>query len=306
MRNKSKQITIKHIACFCMVSALIFVGCNAEQPNADPKESSTPNTSAQSIVYNGENRTYIAYIPEAYDNATATPLVLNFHGYGASAQEFMKEADMRQLAATENFMLVYPQGSLLEGSSHWNACPTGGDNKSSTDDFGFIETLIQDLSSQYNIDQSRIYAAGYSNGAMMAYGLANYKSERIAAVASVSGTMLDCIGNPQHPIPVLHLHGTADSVIPYNGDNYYAAAQNVLDHWIDFNNTRTIPVVSSESTSGIPIERYVYDQGDNAVSVEHYKYIGGEHVWFSSTFQGQSTAELIWSFLSKYDINGLR
>ena len=142
--------------------------------------------------------------------------------------------------------------------------------------------------------------------AMMAYGLANYKSERIAAVASVSGTMLDCIGNPQHPIPVLHLHGTADSVIPYNGDNYYAAAQNVLDHWIDFNNTRTIPVVSSESTSGIPIERYVYDQGDNAVSVEHYKYIGGEHVWFSSTFQGQSTAELIWSFLSKYDINGLR
>ena len=196
--------------------------------------------------------------------------------------------------------------SLLDGSSHWNACPTGGDNKSNTDDFGFIEALIQELSSQYKIDQSRIYAAGYSNGAMMAYGLANYKSERIAAMASVSGTMLDCIGNPQHPMPVLHLHGTADSVIPYNGDNYYAAAQNVLYHWVDFNNTRTTPVVSSESTGGNTIERYVYNQGDNNVSVEHYKYIGGEHVWFSSTFQGQSTAELIWSFLSKHDINGLR
>jgi len=294
------------MTCCCLVAAMIFVGCSAEQPNVDPKESTSPNTNEQSIVYNGENRTYIAHIPEAYDGATATPLVLNFHGYGASAQEFMEEADMRPLATAENFILVYPQGSLLDGSSHWNACPTGGDNKSNTDDFGFIEALIQELSSQYKIDQSRIYAAGYSNGAMMAYGLANYKSERIAAIASVSGTMLDCIGNPQHPMPVLHLHGTADSVIPYNGDNYYAAAQNVLYHWVDFNNTRTTPVVSSESTGGNTIERYVYNQGDNNVSVEHYKYIGGEHVWFSSTFQGQSTAELIWSFLSKHDINGLR
>ena len=44
------------------------------------------------------------------------------------------------------------------------------------------------------------------------------------------------------------------------------------------------------------IERYVYDQGDNSVSVEHYKFIGGDHVWFSATYQGQSTSELVWNF----------
>ena len=54
------------------------------------------------------------------------------------------------------------------------------------------------------------------------------------------------------------------------------------------------------------IEHYVYDQGDNSVSVEHYKYIGGDHVWFNEPYQGQNASNLVWSFMSKYDINGLR
>ena len=54
------------------------------------------------------------------------------------------------------------------------------------------------------------------------------------------------------------------------------------------------------------IEHYAYDQGNNSVSVEHYKYIEGEHVWFNAGFQGQSPSELIWNFVSQYDINGLR
>ena len=54
------------------------------------------------------------------------------------------------------------------------------------------------------------------------------------------------------------------------------------------------------------IEQYVYDQGDNSVSVEHYKYIGGEHTWFNETYQGQNASKLVWDFMSRYDINGLR
>ena len=152
----------------------------------------------------------------------------------------------------------------------------------------------------------RIYAAGYSNGGMMAYGLANYKSDLIAAVASVSGAMLDCIGNTSHPMPVLHLHGTDDYVLPYNGDKGFNSVQNTLDHWIDFNNTTTNPIISTEDSGGMVIEHYVYDQGDNSVSVEHYKYIGGKHVWDIGTFQGQNTSELVWNFVSRYDINGKR
>ena len=95
--------------------------------------------------------------------------------------------------------------------------PKGGDNKSTADDVGFVESMISEISSQYNVDMERIYAAGYSNGGMMAYGLANYKSDLIAAVASVSGTMLDCTGSTNHPMPVVHLHGTSDVLFPIMG-----------------------------------------------------------------------------------------
>jgi len=263
-------------------------------------------TFSRSIEVDGETREYLIYIPNSYDTIKSVPLLLNFHGFGGSANEFMDDADMRSLAASYSFILVYPQGSSLDGFSHWNACPIGGDNKSDVDDFGFVEAIINKVSSQYNIDVERIYSAGYSNGGMMAYGLANYRSDLIAAVASVSGAMLDCIGSTSHPMPVVHLHGTSDGVLPYNGSNDWNSVQSTLEHWINFNNTTTNPTVSTVNSEGTTIEHYVYDQGDRSVSVEHYKYIGGDHVWFSAAFQGRNTSELVWDFVSQFDINGKR
>lgn len=264
------------------------------------------NANSEVLLHNDIDREYILYIPDSYDGSTSVPLMLNFHGFGGSASNFMANADMLPIAESNNFILVYPQGSCSEGSSHWNPCPIGGDNKSTADDVGFIESLIEKISSQYNVDHERIYAAGYSNGSMMAYGLANYKSELIAAVASVSGAMLDCIGPTSHPMPVVHFHGTSDEVIPYDGNGYYNAVQSTLDYWIHFNNANTTPSIYTDNSGTLIVDHYVYDQGDNSVSVEHYKYNGGEHSWFNTTYQGQNTSELIWSFVSRYDINGLR
>ncbi|MDA9359167.1 dienelactone hydrolase family protein [Flavobacteriaceae bacterium] len=263
-------------------------------------------TFSRSIEVDGETREYLIYIPNSYDTIKSVPLLLNFHGFGGSANEFMNDADMRSLAASYSFILVYPQGSSLDGFSHWNACPIGGDNKSDADDFGFVEAIINKVSSQYNIDVERIYSAGYSNGGMMAYGLANYRSDLIAAVASVSGAMLDCIGSTSHPMPVVHLHGTSDDVLPYNGSNDWNSVQSTLDHWINFNNTTTNPTVSTVNSEGTTIEHYLYGQGNRSVSVEHYKYIEGGHVWFSAAFQGRNTSELVWDFVSQFDINGKR
>lgn len=281
---------------------LTFLGsCKKDDVN-DNSESCYSNTNAQTIVHDGINRVYVLYIPNSYDGTSAVPVLFNFHGFGDNASDYMNNADMRAVAESDTFILVYPQGSCSDGSSHWNPCPTGGDNKSTADDVGFVESMISVISSQYNVDMDRIYAAGYSNGGMMAYGIANYKSDLIAAVASVSGVMLDCTGPTNHPMPVVHLHGTSDGVLPYNGNNDWNSAQSTLDHWINFNNTVLTPTITSDNN----IERYVYDQGDSSVSVEHYKFIGGDHVWFSATYQGQSTSELVWNFVSRYDINGLR
>ena len=283
---------------------ILLNGCS--KINQEENVDQAIGTLLRRIEVEGETREYLIHIPNSYDTTKSVPIMLNFHGFGGSASDYMQEADMRSLAEADTFILIYPQGSYLNGFSHWNACPIGGDNKSDADDFGFVEDIIDEISSQYNIDMERIYAAGYSNGGMMAYGLANYKSDLIAAVASVSGAMLDCIGNTSHPMPVIHLHGTSDIVIPYNGGNGWNSAQSTLDHWIDFNNTTTNPIVSTENSGGMTIEHYVYDQGDSSVSVEHYKYIGGDHVWVNATFQGQNTSELVWNFVSQFDINGKR
>ena len=286
---------------FFTILITILSSCKKDDVKNNSEECYS-NTNAQTLVHDNINREYVLYIPNSYDETSAVPLLVNFHGFGGSASEFMSYADMRSIAETDTFILAYPQGSCLDGSSHWNACPTGGDNKSDADDFGFVESMINEISSQYNIDMERIYAAGYSNGGMMAYGLANYKSDLIAAVASVSGVMLDCTGPTSHPMPVVHLHGTSDGVLPYNGGDGWNSAQSTLEHWINFNNTVLTPTVISDNN----IEHYVYDQGGSLVSVEHYKYIGGDHVWFNSTFQGQNTSGLVWNFVSRFDINGLR
>jgi len=284
---------------------LIVAGCVKNDTNNN-LELGYSNINTQTIVYDGINREYLLYIPDSYDGISSIPLMLNFHGFGGSASDHMIKADMRSLAESDTFILVYPQGSYFNGYPHWNACPTGVDNKSDTDDFGFVESMINEISSQFNVDMERIYAAGYSNGSMMAYGLANYKSELIAAVASVSGGMLDCTGNTSHPMPIVHLHGTSDIILPYNGSFGWNSAQSTLDYWINFNNTTINPNISTYNSEGMTIEHYVYGQGDNSVSVEHYKYIGGDHEWFRAAYQGQSTSELIWNFVSKYDIDGLR
>ena len=293
---------VKKIIILCYV--FIVLACSKDNDKTDTVCYSNSNT--ESIIHDGIDREYFLYVPDSYDGTTAVPIVFNFHGYGGNVEEFMEYGDLRSVAETNTFILVYPQGSCLEGSPHWNAFPNGPDNKSEADDFGFVEAMINQISSEYNIDHDRIYAGGYSNGGMMAYGLAHYKSDLIAAVASVSGVMLDCTITPSHPIPVVHLHGTFDGVLPYDGNNDWNSVQSTLDYWINFNSTTTTPTVNIENSGGISIEHYSYGQGENSVSVEHYKYIGGEHVWFNETYQGKSTSELIWNFMSRYDLNGLR
>jgi len=289
---------------FYFYFVFIVVACSKDNDKNDAVCYSNSNT--ESMVHDGEDREYLMYVPDSYDGTISVPILFNFHGFGGSVEEFMEYADLRSVAETNTFILVYPQGSCLEGSSHWNPCPNGPGNKSEADDIGFVEAMINQISSEYYIDLNRVYAGGYSNGGMMAYGLANYKSDLIAAVASVSGTMLNCTGSTNHPMPVVHLHGTSDDVVSYNGSTDWNSVQNTLDYWINFNNTTTTPTVNSENSGGITIEHYIYDQGENSVSIEHYKFIGGEHVWFNETYQGQSTAELIWNFMSRYDLNGLR
>ena len=285
-----------------MITISMFSSCSWWDKTPDK------STDNETLVHDGETREYILYVPAIYDGNSAVPLLFNFHGFGGTANDHLSWADMRSIADAENFILVYPQGTLLDGSSHWNAGLETPENKSDADDFGFIEALIDKIAADYSIDLERVYTCGYSNGAFFSYSLACFHSDKIAAIGSVSGTMLDETHDncaPSHSMPMINIHGTADNVVPYNGGNGLKSIGDVLSYWTTFNNTDVNPTTNSFNDNGTTIEHFVYPNGDNGISIEHYKVNGGGHVWFDNDFNGSSTSRLIWDYVSKYDINGL-
>ena len=156
------------------------------------------------------------YFPTIYSSSVKYPVLFNLHGGASTAQAYMEYvSDMRPIAENENFILVYPQAtSDNNGNPTWHL---GGENSKSTevDDVGFIGKIIDDLSSIYSIDQTRVYVIGFSNGAYLAYEIACLMNDKIAGIGVVAGHMfIDTFNScsPSHPTPIINIHGTeADS-----------------------------------------------------------------------------------------------
>jgi len=228
----------------------------------------------KTMTHDELEREYIEYIPASYDGSVAVPVLFNLHGYTSNASEQMFYGDFKPQSNEYGFILIHPYGLLDgEGVTHWNAGWGTG-----IDDVGFINAMIDQLAIDYNIDLTRVYSTGMSNGGFMSYHLACELSDKIAAIASVTGTMnvgqlTTCI--PSHQMPVMEIHGTNDA-------------------------------------TGSTAEHYVYSDGDNGATVELYKIINGAHTWpsggliFPGTNLDFSASEKIWEFFNKYDINGLR
>jgi len=268
-----------------------------------------------SITFAGIQRDYILYVPEIYTPGEAVPLILNFHGYTSNAFEQLNYGDFRPIADTAGFIVVHPMGTVdLLGNTHWNV----GWGTSSVDDLGFTAALIDSLSAEFSINQDRIYSTGMSNGGFMSYHLACELSERIAAIASVTGTMnvnQPATCSPGHPMPVMEIHGTADATVPYTGNFLFGTTPAAVAYWVNYNNCEQTPSITSipdtDGGDGCTAEHQVYTGGNNGSTVEHFKIINGEHTWPGSAFGGVGTNQdidacnEIWRFFSKYDIHGL-
>lgn len=269
-----------------------------------------------SITHDGMQRNYILYIPEIYDGSAAVPLVLNFHGYGSNAAQQMFYGDFRDIADTEGFLLVHPEGTILNGDQQWNVGFL--ENGNTTDDVGFTEALIDELANLYTINLDRVYATGMSNGGFMSFLLACQLSEKIAAVASVTGSMTPDIYNAcnaQQPTPILQIHGTSDSNVPYNGATNSLSIEDVTSYWVNYNNCETNPTITTfpdtDTTDGSTVEHSVYENTNNGITIEHMKVIGGGHTWPGSaiilpgTNQDINASMEIWHFFSRFNINGI-
>jgi polyhydroxybutyrate depolymerase len=265
------------------------------------------------IAHQNIDRSYILYVPATYDPNSPAPLVLNFHGYTSDAGQQMFYGDFRPVADTAGFILVHPQGTKDNlGNNYWNSGWGGTVN-----DVSFTEALIDSLSAEYNINPDRVYSTGMSNGGFMSYHLACNLSNRIAAIASVTGSMnegqLSC--NTSHPMPVMQIHGTSDPTVPYLGlAGSFQPIEDVVDYWVSFNSCDINPTITAVSNSSLldlcTAEHIVYKNGNKGVEVEFYKVTNGAHTWpgsaitIGTTNQDFNASKEIWRFFSAYDING--
>ena len=189
---------------------------------ARPSPGCSANDSVASATINltvgGTARTYDLHVPSA-GGAGPRPLVVNLHGYFGSSAQQEGLTSMNALADSESFFVAYPQG--LGSPADWNAgaCCSAA-SEGDRDDVGFLNAVIDDVAAKSCVDLARVYSIGFSNGGMMTYRLACQDSQRFAAAASVSGSAvvpLDDTCTPTHPMPLMHIHGNADPLVPYAG-----------------------------------------------------------------------------------------
>ncbi|MCF8278291.1 MAG: T9SS type A sorting domain-containing protein [Flavobacteriales bacterium] len=261
--------------------------------------------------YDGVSRKYIQYVPSVYDGSEAVPLVLALHGLGDNVTNF-QGVGFQSVADTANFIVVYPEALVdqaFTGSTAWNsgAGAFGISLNGTVDDVGFLNALMDTLSAQYNIDQTRIFATGFSMGGFMANRLACELNNRVAATASVSGPIgstLTC--NPGQPVRVCHFHGTADATVGYGtdggGTNDNTFGTSVLE-WISFwttnngcGNVTLEGQFPNTRNDGYTVDYVEYAGCNDDSRVVHYKVHGADHTWlFKPTNDIDYTTE-IWKF----------
>jgi polyhydroxybutyrate depolymerase len=174
-------------------------------------------------------------------------------------------------------------------------------------DIDFFEAMISEISSNYTVDASRIYAVGYSLGSMFSYELACQMSTRFAAIASFAGTMpvtpKSC--NPERNIPIMHIHGVNDPIIAYANTWDWKSWDSVgtmqdipslVNYWTDKYNCQ-----GENETSNEDVAHFVYDACDQDSRIEHYRLENGIHEW-PADINGEPTYSVMWSFLSNYSL----
>jgi len=236
-----------------------------------------------SFDHDSVSRTYIVHLPPSYSDSNFYPLVINMHGYTSNATDQQFYSEMDPVADTANFIVVYPNG--VGNPTSWNSGQTWSYNPG-IDDVSFISALIDTMSANYSIDSSMVYACGMSNGGYMSFRLACELEDKIAAIASVTGVMSDSVYTScqtDRPVPILHMHGTADPTVAYLGTPGNTAVETGIDWWAQNNNCPTSPTITNipdiNMGDGSTVDKYYYGPCDCETEVILYKINGGEHTW---------------------------
>jgi polyhydroxybutyrate depolymerase len=287
------------------------------------------------MVVNGVARQYRVHVPASLSGAPKA-IVLVLHGGGGEGLNVANTGQhplsvFRSVADREGFVVVYPGGLAdtgAAGNPSWNDCRADNTVSSGADDIGFLAALVDRVRTEYGLSASRMFMAGGSNGAQMTHAFAFNRAELVAAVATSSGSLPQtpkpgaCSTGPTRPLPILIVHGTADTQMPWSGGcvadvgglcnrGRVISAEATRDRWLQINGlsgvTPSSSVVEINLTDGGPANRFDYA---GAVPLQWWRLDGAGHTVSSQIVLKDSNpvtgiqnrdiefAEVAWAFFA--------
>jgi polyhydroxybutyrate depolymerase len=282
------------------VTPLLSALPSAAQETVSPCQNApTPGESQIALISGGVERTALLHVPPAAAGQRL-PVVVGLHGAGGKF--FESYSGFSVLADAEDFIAVYPNPIYKsKGNTYWDISSTPSDP-----DVEFLANLLDYLASNLCVDTSRVYAAGVSNGGGLAARAACDLSSRFAAIASIAGgyrSLPPC--QPANPVSIIEVHGTSDTVVPYNGfpPNGAGAVRPWLSMWGEHDGCQGQPSVSRIAPR---VERYDWTGCAEGAAIEHIEIFGGGHQLPGGIppDEGQtstvSATWLAWSFMRQH------
>ena len=267
-----------------------------------------------SIPFGGRWRTFMTHLPQGYSNQKKYPLVLAFHGGSPLGyQSIQYQSRLSDKADSSGFIVVYPEGVKIAGNRTWNA---GGCCAPATtlniDDVGFVSSLLNNLFRTRSIDTTKVYATGFSNGALLSYKLANQLTKRFAAIAIVEGDFVSYPWQPSRAIPIISFHSYLDQNVKYYGGvtigntGTYFPPQDSMFNIISSNYECSVRKQTLFHDSN-KYDHFKYSSCACSAVIEQFVSYDGEHSWpgglslsgvavsnqFSATY-------LMWEFFKQY------
>lgn len=281
----------------------------------------SPGDYSRTVQVDGSERSYVVHVPPQYAPDSPTPVVLAFHGGGANARNMIAFSGLNEKADRAGFIVVYPQGSgHLERMLTFNAGNCCGQAAArNVDDVAFVRHVLDDVEGMAHVDRRRVFATGMSNGGMMAYRLASEMSDRIAAIAPVSGPMGTKECRPGRAVSVMHFHGDADEFAPFaggkgrgpSGTEFYSV-EHSINAWVNANGCRKSPRTTQlpdREKDGTTVRQVRYESGKEGAEVVLVVIEGGGHTWpgneprmrsLGASTRDISANDMMWEFFQQH------
>lgn len=252
----------------------------------------TLHAQTETFEWQGVMRQYNMHIPAQH--ADCMPVMFFLHGLGDNLTHLEQEFNFTQLADDFGWAIVLPQALNLGIGNMWNVPGIGSGN---VDDEGFIMTLLDTLTVRHNLNPDSVFFTGFSMGGFMTHMLAIKQGNRITACAPVSGLITTPLASltPVAPVRMLHIHGTNDNVVGYNGSSIVFGSKlglsvdEIINYWQNANGCSGEPQIDSlpdTHNDGLRFVRYSYNC---YTDLQLLKVIGGTHTWY---FNGHDVSYL--------------